>query len=123
MRDMGNDNPPFKEFKGQRDAALDAVEKAWKFPYPAAAAEAVTKAYSAAGKKSGDARKKNSLTAPHAEEALELVIKTRRLKPKTSSTTSIGKDMADKFGGSSKTWERFITDAEDEGLVTKQLKT
>ena len=57
---MGDD-PPFKEFQKQRDAANDAVEKAWKFPYPAAAvelaaeaaAEAIRAEDSRAGKASG----------------------------------------------------------------------
>jgi hypothetical protein len=126
MRDMSNDNPPFKEFRKYRDAANDAVEKAWKFPYPAAAdalaAEAVARAHSEDGKKGVEVRRKNLKTTPHAEEALNL-IKTRRLRPKKSSTHNISTDLAKKFGASYKTWERFIDDSEVEGVVPKQLKT
>jgi len=126
MRDMGNDNPPFKEFRKQRDAKHAAVKKAWNFPNPAAAdelvAEAVAKAHSEDGKKGVEERRKNLKTTPHAEEALNL-IKTRRLKPKKSSTHNISTDLAKKFGASYKTWERFIGDKEEEGVVPKQLKT
>ena len=116
-----------EEFQKRRDAMHAAVNKAWNFPNPAAAdelaEEAVAKAHSMDAKKGGEVRRKNRLTAPHEDEALELLIKTRRLKPKTSSTYTIGKDLAKKFGASEKTWERFVTDAENEGLVPKQIKT
>jgi hypothetical protein len=89
-----------EEFQKRRDAMHAAVNKAWNFPNPAAAdelaEEAVAKAHSMDAKKGGEVRRKNRLTAPHEDEALELLIKT---------------------------WERFVTDAENEGLVPKQIKT
>jgi hypothetical protein len=46
---MGNDNPSFKEYKERRDAMYASVKKAWEFPNPAAAAEAVKENCSKAG--------------------------------------------------------------------------
>jgi hypothetical protein len=116
-----------EEFRERRDAMYAAVNNAWNFPNPAAAGElaqaAVAEAHSMDAKKGVEARRKNRLTAPHEDEALELLRRTRRLKPKTSSTYTVGKELAKKFGASGKTWERFVIDAENDGLVPKQIKT
>jgi hypothetical protein len=130
-------------FQKQRDAIYAAVERSWDpgapvklvakaveeiattavaNAAPKIAEEAVANARSEAGKKGGEARRENRLTAPHEAEALKLLIKARKLNPK-NSTYNIGKDLAKKFGASEKTWERFITRVEDEGLVPKQIQT
>jgi hypothetical protein len=82
MRDMGNDNPSFKEYKERRDAINAVVEKAWKFPDPAAADElAASAAAVAAAKavkencsKAGATKKK--LTPKHVH-ALKLAARIR----------------------------------------------